>query len=95
MEDEVKPKKLHFDVIKEKYYNDVTNVEKARICSEINTKSMLWGVAPRTLKVVKAPTILLPIGGGRGGGGIWLAFSCLIDFFFMSVGIQILFSHIR
>ena len=28
---------------KEKYYNDVTNVEKARICSEINTKSILWG----------------------------------------------------
>jgi hypothetical protein len=58
----VKPKKLHFDVIKEKYYNDVTNVEKARICSEINTKSMLWGVAPRTLTEIKAPTILLPIG---------------------------------
>jgi hypothetical protein len=48
-------------VIKEKYYNDVTNVEKARICSEINTKSMLWGVVPRTLKGVKAPTIFLPI----------------------------------
>jgi len=56
--------KKKFDVIKEKYYNDVTNVEKTRICSEINTKSMLWGVAPRTLKEVKAPTILLPIGGG-------------------------------
>ena len=77
-------------MIKEKYYNDVTNVEKARICSEINTKSMLWVVTPRSLKEVKAPTILLPIGGGEG-----LGFSCLIDFFFMSVGIQILFSHIR
>ena len=63
-------------MIKEKYYNDVTNVEKARICSEINTKSMLWVVTPRSLKEVKAPTILLPIGGGEG-----LGFSCLIDFF--------------
>ena len=39
---------------------------------------MLWGVAPRTLKEVKAPTILLPIGGGGREG---LGFSCLIDFF--------------
>jgi hypothetical protein len=65
-------------VIEEKYYNDVTNVEKSRICSEINTKSMLWGVAPIALKEVKAPTILLPIGGGGREG---LGFSCLIDFF--------------
>ena len=49
--------------MKNKYYSDVTNMEKARICSEINTKSMLWGVAPRTtLKEAMAPAMLLPKG---------------------------------
>jgi hypothetical protein len=57
--------------MKERYYNDVTNVEKARICSELNTKSMLWDVARRTLKEVKAQIILLPR-GGRGGDGIFM-----------------------
>ena len=32
-----------------KYYNTVTNLEKARICSEIATNINALGVAPRTL----------------------------------------------
>ena len=43
-------KKNNFDVLKEKYSNAVTNVEKARIWSEIITKINALGVAPRTLK---------------------------------------------
>ena len=42
--------KTNFDVLKEKYSNAVTNVEKARIWSEIITKINALGVAPRTLK---------------------------------------------
>jgi hypothetical protein len=40
-------------VLKEKHYNNVTNVKKARIWSEINTKINSLGVAPRTLKEIK------------------------------------------
>ena len=43
-------KETNFDVLKEKYSNAVTNVEKARIWSEIITKINALGVAPRTLK---------------------------------------------
>jgi hypothetical protein len=51
---------------------------------------MLWGVARRTLKEVKAPIILLPR-GGWGGDGIFM----LDRFLSMSVENQIVFSHIR
>ena len=40
-------------MLKEKHYNNVTNVKKARIWSEINTKINSLGVAPRTLKLIK------------------------------------------
>ena len=48
-----KNQKNNYDVLKEKHYNNVTNVKKARIWSEINTKINSLGVAPRTLKLIK------------------------------------------
>ena len=71
----------------------MTNVEKARICSEINTKSILWGNIEGSYGTNHFITNRMRGAGEGGGGGLGL--SCLIDFFSMSVGIQILFSHIR
>jgi hypothetical protein len=41
---------------------------------------MLWDVAPITLKEVKAPTILLPIGGGgRDFHARYICLSCQLE----------------
>ena len=50
---------------------------------------MLWGVAPITLKEVKAPTILLPIGGGgRDFHARYICLSCQLElkFYFHTSG---------